>query len=151
MKTILVLACLVAIGYVGWREQETVLQWMGPYGDKVRSVISPSSVAAQADPAPASGSVDPAGGGHPAKAAPAGAKGPSLPDPPPPGVYYLKERIRITSGAGIRAHAAGQQVTVVTEENGVVTVSDGKDSFPVDLAKLTRDIPEVMRIRAQGH
>jgi hypothetical protein len=59
----------------------------------------------------------------------------------------MRERITISTDKGVRAYAAGTQVTKTGEDPGGFMVTDGKDSFVVPQSKLTRDLAEVDQIR----
>jgi hypothetical protein len=72
---------------------------------------------------------------------------PDLLPTPPPGVYYLTERVKIVTAAGIAAYKAGLEVKEESDKGDSLLVTDGTSSFLVAKNKLTRDMAVVMDLR----
>ena len=68
----------------------------------------------------------------------------------PPGVYYLVNRISVTTDSGVIGVNAGTKVLVLErQENGELKVTDGPDDFIVAASEITNDLDVVARIVRQ--
>jgi hypothetical protein len=76
---------------------------------------------------------------------------PPEPSPPPPptpvakhlapeGVYYLLQRVGVTTKAGVSSVSAGTIVTLVKDLGDKLRVTDGETEFEVERSKLTNDM-----------
>ncbi len=136
-------SALALLGFVGWREKETLVRWKDQIVNRISGVIQPPPEVAAEEPEkdtppPTKPNVPPA---NPAPV--------TLP-PPPEGVYFLSERVSVTTDAGVRSYAAATRVTKTGENLGLFVVSDGKTSFSVESGKLTRDMALVDELRRKA-
>lgn len=146
MNKLLVFVCLFLLGFICWRDKETLMRWKDQVASRISGLIEPPPEVPVEEPAQAP-PVPPVPANPiipPAKPTP-----PPLP-PPPEGVYFLKERVSVTTDAGVRSHAAGTRVTKTGENLGLMVVTDGKTSFAVESGKLTRDMALVEAIRRKA-
>jgi len=143
MNKLLVFVCLVLLGFICWRDKETLMQWKDQVASRISGLIEPPPEVPVEEPAedlpvPANPIVPPP-------------KPPSAVLPPPPeGVYFVRERVSVTTDAGVRSYAAGTPVTKTGENLGLFVVTDGKTSFTVESGKLTRDMALVQEIRRKA-
>jgi hypothetical protein len=147
----LVFICLIVIGLFCWKEQTKVLAWKDKAVAMVKNLVSPR-VKEEGTPSepenspPSSGpSVEKKTADAPVPAQPK--PGPDLLPTPPPGVYYLTERVKIVTAAGIAAYKAGLEVKEESDKGDSLLVTDGTSSFVVAKSKLTRDMAVVMDLR----
>jgi hypothetical protein len=68
----------------------------------------------------------------------------------PEGVYYVTQRVDITTDSGVIGVKAGTQVKLVRKDNTTMVVSDGKQEFPVQSQVLTNDLDVVGRIATEA-
>ena len=151
----LLFLCLAVLALAGWRERETIVRWKDEAGKKLTKFVNARQAKANPDADDPSNGTQPPPTDDAATVPAASTPPPPVEDKPavaelpplPPDQYVMRERVSISLDAGIRAYAAGTQVTKTGEEPGVFTVTDGKNTFPVPQSKLTRDPVEVERIR----
>ncbi len=153
MNKTLVLFCLLLIGFVGWREKTNVLDWKDKATTFVRGLFSvqekeiakvdsDTSVPAFPPPPP-----PPVVEKAVVEATPPEKKS-AVPEPPA-GVYYLTERVKVVTGAGIAVYKAGIEVRMLVDKGDSAAVTDGTSSFTVAKNKLTRDMAQVLEVRRQ--
>ena len=65
----------------------------------------------------------------------------------PSGIFYLTQRVSVTTDSGITGHAPGTEVRFIRGEGNSIRVRAGGDEFLVQQAQITNDLDIVARIR----
>ncbi len=67
----------------------------------------------------------------------------------PPGIYFLVQRISLTSDSGVQSFAPGTRVQAVSDSGKTMRVREGSIEFDVDRKKLTNDL-DIAATAAKG-
>lgn len=127
LSVAVLLGCLY-LGYVIYTDRK-------PAAPKDEGAVPPPSAAAAAESNP---SPPPAPSSAPVQQTSAAT--PRAKRLAPPGVYYLTERISITTDSGIRAFRPGERVIAVKKQQKKWMVTDGTSDLEVSPRQLTNDL-----------
>ena len=130
---LIIVAVLCYTGYVHWFRPSP--------GEPARetSTATPPVVMAGPSPSPSAALIQPAVPPSPTSAPQTVA---------PAGVYFLTQRVSITTESGVLGIVPGTKVTLVKDSGGTLTVTEGQHQFDVLSNQLTNDIGLASKLAA---
>jgi len=153
MKNVLLLCAAFFLGYLAFKNQDSLSAWKDNMLAKVKGLVAPHEkvIENEQEPVPAPVVAEtPKPVEKKIEATPPPVEIPEHHLPPPPeGIYYLVKRVSMVTDSGVRGFQVGQEVKKEADDPKGVRVSVDQVAFVVPAADLTRDRDLVESLKRQ--